>query len=123
MRQEITDNDVKLYFGDDPVFERDDRSHPGLIIGYGRNHEIVQLILTHPKKRTGSDEVLVVERYDPVADAVDIELDEGAWIETEESPLGFFIDFDSDRRIVALEFLGASRRFPKDALALLNHAA
>ena len=58
-----------------------------------------------------------------IMDALDVELDEGAWHDTEETQEGFLIDFDSDHRIVALEFLGASKLFPEAALARLNHAA
>jgi len=123
MRQEILKDRAVLIFSGDKVERRDDHSHPGLAIGYGKDGKIVRLEFLEPRKRGGTDQVLIVERYDPEADALDVELDEGAWHDTEESPLGFLIDFDSEHRIVALEFLGASRLFPEAALARLSHAA
>jgi uncharacterized protein YuzE len=94
-----------------------------LAIGYGKDRKIVRLEFLNPRRRAGTDQVLIVERYDPEADALDVELDEGAWHDTEETQEGFLIDFDSDHRIVGLEFLGASKLFPEAALARLNHAA
>jgi uncharacterized protein YuzE len=47
----------------------------------------------------------------------------GAWRDTEETPDGFLIDFDAQHRIVALEFLGASKLFPEAALERLSNAA
>lgn len=123
MRQEIFGDRAVLIFSGDSVEDRDDHSHPGLIIGYGKDRKIVRLELLNPRKRTGTNQILIVERYDPEADALDVELDEGAWHDTEESQLGFLIDFDSEHRIVALEFLGASKLFPEAALARLNRAA
>jgi uncharacterized protein YuzE len=123
MNQEIFSDRAVLHFASDSAVVRDDQTHPGLVVGYGQDGKIVELILLNPKKRGNSDQVAVVERYDPLADALDLDLDEEAWRETEESPLGFMIDYDSDRRIVALEFLGASRLFPEAALARRDHAA
>jgi uncharacterized protein YuzE len=123
MRQEILKDRAVLIFSGDKVERRDDHSHPGLAIGCGKDRRIVRLEFLDPRRRSGTDQVLIVERYDREADALDVELDEGAWRDTEESPLGFLIDFDSDHRIVALEFLGASELFPEAALARLNRAA
>ena len=123
MTQEILNDRAVVIFKGGKVEFRDDRSHPGLTIGYGKDRRIVRLEFLNPRKRGGTDQVLIVERYDPEADALDIELDEGAWHDTKESPLGFLIDFDSQHRIVALEFLGASKLFPEAALARLNRAA
>ena len=123
MTQEILNDRAVVIFKGGKVEFRDDRSHAGLTIGYGKDRRIVRLEFLKPRKRGGTDQVLIVERYDPEADALDIELDEGAWHDTEESPLGFLIDFDSQHRIVALEFLGASKLFPEAALARLNRAA
>ncbi len=123
MKQEIFDDRAVVYFSGDGVAVREYRSHPGLVVCYGQDKKIVQLVFLNPKKRGNSGQVAVVEHYDPSADALDIELDEDAWHETEESPLGFLIDYDSDHRIVALEFLGASRLFPEAALTRQFHAA
>jgi uncharacterized protein YuzE len=123
MNQEIFNDRAVLHFSSESAVVRNDRTHPGLVIGYAKDGKIVELILLNPKKRGNSDQVAVVDRYDPLADALDLDLDEEAWHETEESPLGFMIDYDSDRRIVALEFLGASRLFPEAALARRDHAA
>lgn len=123
IRQEIFDWGVVVRYSDKTVEHWDDRSCPGLVIGYGEDRKIVLLKLLNPRRRAGSGQVLVVDRYDPEADALDVELDEGAWQETEETPDGFLVDFDLERRIVALEFLGASKIFPRAALARLNHAA
>ncbi len=123
MRQEILSDRVVVHFSADTVFDLDDQTHPGLVIGYGKDHKIVQLTFLHPRPRHDSAEVVVIERYDPEADALDVQLDEGAWHDTEESPLGFLIDYDSKHRIVALEFLNASNVFPEAALARLSNAA
>jgi uncharacterized protein YuzE len=121
--QEVFDWGVVLRYSDETVEFWDDRSCPGLGIGYGKDRKIVRLKFLSPRKRAGVGQVLIVDRYDPEADALDVEVDEGAWQETEETPDGFLIDFDSEHRIVALEFLGASKLFPQAALARLNHAA
>jgi len=55
------------------------------------------------------------------ADALEVELDEGSWRVAEEIAERYLIDFDSERRIVAL--LGASRLFPPAAHARPNDAA
>jgi uncharacterized protein YuzE len=123
MRQEVFSDRAVLYLTDDDVLDRDDRADPGLIIGYGKDGKIVELTFLNPKKRGNSNQVALVERYDPVADALDVGLDEDSWSETEESPLGFLIDYDSNRRIVSLEFLGASRLFPEAALTRQHYAA
>jgi len=123
VRQETLGDRAVVVFRGDRVEERDDHSHPGLTIGYRKDGKIVRLEFLNPRKRAGTDQVLIVECYDPEADALDGALDEGAWYDTEESPLGFLIDFDSEHRIVALEFLGASKLFPQAALARLNRAA
>jgi uncharacterized protein YuzE len=122
MRQEIFEDRAVVIFSGDKVETWDD-SHPGLKIGYRKDGKIVQLVFLNPRKRAGADQVAIVERYDPEADALDVELDEDAWHETEESPNGFLIDFDSRHRIVGLEFLGASKLFPQAALARLHRAA
>lgn len=123
MRQEILTDRVVVHFSGDSVFRLDDHTHPGLAIGYGKDHKIVQLTFVAPKRRRDTDQVVVIERYDPEADALDVQLDEGAWHDTEESPLGFLIDYDSKHRIVALEFLNASSLFPEAALERLGNAA
>ena len=123
MRQEIFEDRAVLVFSDEKVDVLDNSSGPDLIIGYGKDRKIVRLVFLNPRRRSGTDQVLIVDRYDPVADALDVELDEGSWHDTEETPEGFLIDFDSEHRIVALEFLGASRLFPQAALARPNHAA
>ncbi len=123
MRQEILEDRAVVYFSGEKVEYWGDRSCPGLTIGYGKDRKIVCLEFLNPRRRAGTDKVLIVERYDPEADARDVELDEGAWHDTEESPDGFLIDFDSEHRIVALEFLGVSKLFPQAALARPNHAA
>ncbi len=123
MRQEIFEDRAVLIFNDENVEVLDDHSDPGLIIGYGKELKIGRLVFLHPKRRAGIDQVQIVERYDPEADALDVELDEGSWHDTEETPEGFLIDFDSEHRMVALEFLGASKLFPQTALARPNHAA
>ena len=123
MRQEILSDRVVVHFSGDSVLDIDDHTHPGLVIGYGKDRKIVQLTFVDPKRRIDTDQVAVIERYDPEADALDVQLDEDAWHDTEESPLGFLIDYDSNHRIVALEFLNASRLFPEAALARLHHTA
>jgi len=123
MRQEILSDRVVVHFSGDSVLDIDDHTHPGLVIGYGKDRKIVQLTFVDPKRRVDADQVAVIERYDPEADALDVQLDEDAWHDTEESPLGFLIDYDSNHRIVALEFLNASRLFPEAALARLHHTA
>jgi uncharacterized protein YuzE len=123
MRQEIFDDRAVVFFSGEAVEDWDNRSFPELAIGYGKDRKIVRLEFLNPRRRAGTDQVLIVERYDPEADALDVELDEGAWHDTEETQEGFLIDFDSDHRIVGLEFLGASKLFPEAALARLNHAA
>jgi len=123
MRQEILSDRVVVHFSGDSVLDLDDHTHPGLVIGYGKDHKIVQLTFLDPRRRQDSDQVVVTERYDPEADALDLQLDEGAWHDTEDSPLGFLIDYDSTHRIVALEFLNASSLFPEAALARLHRAA
>jgi uncharacterized protein YuzE len=123
MRQELLNDDAVVIFAEETLEDWDNRSIPGLSIGYGQDRKIVRLAFHNPKRRTGTDQVLIVERYDPEADALDVELDEAAWHDTEETSEGFLIDFDSEHRIVALEFLSASRLFPHAALARLNHAA
>lgn len=123
MKQEIFDDRVVLHFTGGGALEHEDHSQPGLIVGYGKDRRIIRLTFLEPRKRGDTGQTLVIERYDPQADALDIELDEGAWHETEDSPLGFLIDFDDGHRIVALEFLGASRLFPEAALGRHNHAA
>ncbi len=123
MRQEIFDDRAVVIFSDESVEVLDDHSDTGLIIGYGKERKIVRLVFLHPKRRAGTDQVQIVERYDPEADALDVELDEGSWHDTEETREGFLIDFDFEHRIVALEFLGASKLFPQAALARPNHAA
>ena len=123
MRQEIFEDRAVLVFSDEKVDVLDNSSGPDLIIGYGKDRKIVRLVFLNPRRRSGTDQVLIVDRYDPVADALDVELDDGSWHDTEETPEGFLIDFDSEHRIVALEFLGASRLFPQAALARPNHAA
>ena len=123
MRQDFFENGVVLVFSDETVEAWDDLVSPGLKIGYGGDRKIVRLVLVDPKRRAGTDQVLIVDRYDSVADALDVELDEGSWHDTEETGEGFLIDFDEEHRIVALEFLGASKLFPQAALARPHHAA
>jgi len=123
MRQEILSDRVVVHFSVDSVFDLDDHTHPGLEIGYGKDHKIVRLTFLDPRRRHTTDQVVVIERYDPEADALDVQLDEGVWHDTEESPLGFLIDYDSKHRIVALEFLNASSVFPEAALARPHQAA
>jgi uncharacterized protein YuzE len=123
MRQEIFDDRAVLIFSDDKVEDVDNRSDLGVTIGYGTDRKIVRLEFVNPPRRAGTNQILIVERYDPVADALDVELDEGSWHDTEETPEGFLIDYDSEHRVVALEFLGASKLFPQAALARLSHAA
>ena len=123
MIYEVFDDRAVAHFSSEAVIESDDRTHPGLVIGYGKDRKIVQLTFIDPKKRGDSNQVTITDRYDPEADALDVELDENAWRETEEGPLGFLIDYDSDHRIVAVEFLGASMRFPEAALSRRHHAA
>jgi uncharacterized protein YuzE len=123
MRQEILEDRAVLHFSGDSVSTQDDRTHPGLVAGYGQDKKIVQLIFKSPKRRGNSDQIALLDRYGPLADALDIDLDEDAWSDSEESPLGFLLDYDADRRIVALEFAGASRLFPEAALARRDHAA
>jgi uncharacterized protein YuzE len=122
-RQEIYDWGVVLYYSDESVENWDDSFCADLAIGYGEDHKIVRLKLLNPPRRSGTSQVGIVDRYDPVADALDVELNEGAWRDTEETPDGFLIDFDAQHRIVALEFLGASKLFPEAALERLSNAA
>ncbi len=123
IKQEVFDWGVVVRYSDEKVEHLDERSCPGLAIGYGKDHKIVLLKLLSPRPRAGAGQVLIVDRYDAEADALDVELDEGAWQETEETPDGYLIDFDSEHQIVALEFLGASKLFPPAALARLSQAA
>ncbi len=123
MKPEIFEDRAVLNFSDEKVEALDDRSVPGLIFGYGKDQKIVRLEFLNPRKRARTDQVLIVERYDPQADALGVTLDQGCWHDTEETPEGYLIDFDSEHRIVALEFLGASELFPQAALARLSQAA
>lgn len=122
MRQEIFEDHAVVHFSGETV-EEWDRSLPELTIGYGKDRKIVRLVIMNARKRAGTDQVQIIERYDPEVDGLDVELDDGAWHDTEETPEGFLVDFDSEHRIVALEFLGASELFPRAALERLNQAA
>jgi uncharacterized protein YuzE len=119
----IYDWGVVLYYSEERVENWDDSFCADLAIGYGKDHKIVRLKFLNPPKRSGNSQVVVVDRYDPEADALDVELNEGAWRDTEETPNGFLIDFDAEHRIVGLEFLGASKLFPEAALERLSNAA
>jgi len=123
MRQEIYDWGVVLYCSEEGVENWDDSFCADLAIGYGKNRRIVRLKFLNPPMRSGNKQVGIVDRYNPEADALDVELNEGAWRDTEETPDGFLIDFDAEHRVVALEFLGASKLFPKAALERLSNAA
>ncbi len=59
--------------------------------------------------------------YDPDADALFVRFADAAIVESEEVAPGVVLDFDSERRIVAMEFLDARR--PLTAGAELPTAA
>jgi hypothetical protein len=61
MNQEIFSDRAVLHFASDSAVVRDDQTHPGLVVGYGQDGKIVELILLNPKKRGNSDQVAVVD--------------------------------------------------------------
>ena len=61
--------------------------------------------------------------YDPEADAVFLRLTEARILESEETSPGVIIDFDSDGKIVALEFLNARKTFSAEAIEEFSKAA
>ena len=62
-------------------------------------------------------------RYDPEADAVFLRLIDSPILESEEVRPGMIMDFDSDGKIVALEFLNASKTFSAEAIEEFSKAA
>lgn len=51
-------------------------------------------------------------RYDPVADAVYLRLDDSAVVDSEEVQPGIVIDFNGDNQVVGVEILGVKARIP-----------
>ena len=62
-------------------------------------------------------------RYDPEADAVFLRLIDSPILESEEVRPGMIMDFDSDGKIVALEFLNARKTFSAEAIEEFSKAA
>lgn len=52
-------------------------------------------------------------RYDPVADAVYLRLDDSAVVDSEEVQPGIVIDFNGDNQVVGVEILGVKARTPR----------
>ena len=61
--------------------------------------------------------------YDQKEDAVVIRLTGEQIIESEETQPGIIVDFDANGKIVALEFLNATRQFSSDAIKQFQQAA
>jgi uncharacterized protein YuzE len=58
--------------------------------------------------------------YDPQADALYIRFRAAAPAENLDIEDGVTVDFDSERRIIGIEFLSVSRRLPADALSSIT---
>lgn len=61
--------------------------------------------------------------YDQKEDAVVIRLTSEQIIESEETKSGIIVDFDANGKIVALEFLNATRQFSPDTIKQFQQAA
>jgi uncharacterized protein YuzE len=61
--------------------------------------------------------------YDQKEDAVVIRLTDEPILESEEAQAGIIVDFDANGKIVALEFLNATRQFSPDAIKQFQKAA
>ena len=62
-------------------------------------------------------------RYDADVDAVFLRLTDAEIRDSEEVRPGVIVDFDSNGKIVALEFLNATERFSADAIRQFKDAA
>ena len=61
--------------------------------------------------------------YDPEVDALVVRLTDGQILESEQTQPGIFVDFDADGKIVALEFLHATKQFSAKAIGEFAKAA
>jgi uncharacterized protein YuzE len=61
--------------------------------------------------------------YDAEVDALVVRLTDGQILESEETQAGIIVDFDADGKIVALEFLNATKQFSAKAIREFEKAA